>query len=260
MSIAAMHDAISDGKKGGSNSNAYPPEVQERTSKMMLGFGIAAIVMMFGGLTSAVLVSKGGTFWVQFTFPPAFWISTGIIVFSSLTINLAVMAVKRNKLALTRNMIVLTFLLGIGFTVFQFIGYRQLIDKGYFLSEKIMDPFTQKFHMKGEYGKDYTIDFRGETLDYKNGELLFQGRALTKPELNRLGEVMNTSSSYMYLLTFLHILHLLGGLIYLAVVMVGALKFKYNPTNSLKIKLSAIYWHFLDLLWIYLFVFLQFIH
>lgn len=251
---AAMHDSMRK------EDFEYPREVKERTAKMMLGFGIAAIVMMFGGLTSAVIVSKGGTFWVHFNLPPAFWISTGVIVFSSLTMVLAVRAIKRDQKALTRNLIIVTFLAGIAFTVLQFIGYRQLVENGYFLTDKIVDPKTEQFRMKGEYGKDFTLFFKGEVLDYKGGVLTYQGRALTKPELNRLSEVMNTSSSYFYLLSFLHILHLVGGLIYLLVVMFRTIQNKFDSTNHLKIKLSAIYWHFLDVLWIYLFVFLQFIH
>ncbi|MFI5204371.1 MAG: heme-copper oxidase subunit III [Flavobacteriales bacterium] len=256
MSTAAMHDSIS----ANGNKNAYPRDVTERTAKMMLGFGIAAIVMMFGGLTSAVIVSKGGTFWVNFKLPSAFWISTAVIVFCSLVMNIAVMAIKRDKKALSRYMIILTFCGGIGFTVLQFIGYGQLVENGYYLSEKVIDPYSQKFHMKGEYGTDFTVQYKGEQLEYKNGLLYFQNRTLTMPELNRLSEVMNTSSSYFYLLCFLHILHLLGGLIYLMLVMFRSIQNKFDSTNCLKIKLSAIYWHFLGLLWIYLFVFLQFIH
>lgn len=254
MSIAALHDSIEK------ESNEYPREVRERTSKMMLGFGIAAIVMMFGGLTSAVIVSKGGTFWVNFTLPSAFWTSTAVIIICSLCINTAVMAIKRNKKSLTKYMLILTFAGGITFTVLQFLGYRQLIDSGYYLSEKVIDPYSQVFHMKGEYGKDFTLQYKGEQLDYKQGKLYFQNRELTLPELNRLSEVMNTSSSYFYLLCFLHLLHLLGGMLYLMVVMFRSIQNKYDSENNLKIKLSAIYWHFLGLLWIYLFVFLQFIH
>src|SRR5688572_13388640 len=104
---AALHESMTKA------DFEYPREVKERTAKMMLGFGIAAIVMMFGGLTSAVIVSKGGTFWVHFNLPPAFWMSTAVIVFSSLTMVVAVQAIKRDKKALSRNMIIVTFLAGI---------------------------------------------------------------------------------------------------------------------------------------------------
>ena len=73
------------------------------------------------------------------------------------------------------------------------------------------------------------------------------------------GKYSNASGSYFYLITFMHVLHLLGGLIALFVVFFKSLKNKYNSQNLLGVKLCAIYWHFLDVLWIYLFLFLLFV-
>jgi cytochrome c oxidase subunit 3 len=59
-------------------------------------------------------------------------------------------------------------------------------------------------------------------------------------------------------LTGLHLAHLFGGIIAVFVVWIKSIQQKYNSENLLGIRLCAIFWHFLDLLWIYLFVFLLF--
>lgn len=70
------------------------------------------------------------------------------------------------------------------------------------------------------------------------------------------GNQSTTSSSYLYVLTVLHIFHLIFGIISLGVVTIKSLMNKYNNNNFLGIKLSLTYWHFLGILWLYLFVFL----
>lgn len=71
--------------------------------------------------------------------------------------------------------------------------------------------------------------------------------------------VGNPSGSFLYVLTGLHVLHLVGGMIALTLVAVKTIQEKYNSENSLGIELCATYWHFLDLLWIYLFVFVAYL-
>ncbi|HVA97974.1 MAG TPA: cytochrome c oxidase subunit 3 [Bacteroidia bacterium] len=73
------------------------------------------------------------------------------------------------------------------------------------------------------------------------------------------GVKSNASGSFLYVLTGLHLLHLFGGLICLSVVLTKSFLGRYSAENMLGLKLCAIYWHFLDALWIYLFLFLYFI-
>ncbi len=73
------------------------------------------------------------------------------------------------------------------------------------------------------------------------------------------GKFSNAAGSFLYMLTFLHLVHLAGGIISLSVVLVKSMGNKYNSENLLGIKLCAIFWHFLDILWIYLFLFLLFV-
>ena len=71
--------------------------------------------------------------------------------------------------------------------------------------------------------------------------------------------VGNPSGSFLYVLTGLHLAHLFGGLIVLSVVLYKAFKEQYNSQNKSGLELCSIYWHFLDVLWVYLFLFLIFI-
>lgn len=73
------------------------------------------------------------------------------------------------------------------------------------------------------------------------------------------GKSSSVSGSYLYVLTGLHIAHLAFGLAALLVVLVKSIQQKYNSENILGIRLCAIFWHFLDILWIYLFIFLLFV-
>ncbi len=72
--------------------------------------------------------------------------------------------------------------------------------------------------------------------------------------------VGNPAGSFMYVLTGLHLAHLAGGIIALMITGGRALQEKYNSENYLGVSLCGIYWHFLDGLWIYLFVFLALNH
>jgi cytochrome c oxidase subunit 3 len=68
--------------------------------------------------------------------------------------------------------------------------------------------------------------------------------------------VGNPSGSFVYVLSGLHGLHLVSGLIVLIFALVAAFRLKINAKQLTQIKICATYWHFLDALWLYLFVFL----
>ncbi|TAE05793.1 MAG: cytochrome oxidase subunit III [Bacteroidetes bacterium] len=70
------------------------------------------------------------------------------------------------------------------------------------------------------------------------------------------GTQSNPSGSFLYVLTGMHAIHLVSGLLFLAVVFVSAFLGKIHSKNLTRIEMCATYWHFLDALWVYLFVFL----
>lgn len=76
---------------------------------------------------------------------------------------------------------------------------------------------------------------------------------------NFTGPTSNVTMSYIYLIALVHILHVIVGLICLLVVIYNHFKQKYNATNMLGFELAATFWHFIDILWVYLFLFLYFV-
>jgi cytochrome c oxidase subunit III len=174
---------------------------------MLLWLGIASICMMFGGFTSAYIVSQGTKGWLKFQLPDVFLISTIVILLSSATMIFAFNGAKNNKNNHVKIGLGTTFILGLLFSFFQFKGWGLLIDKGIYF----------------------------------------------------FGSQSRSSGSYLYLFTLVHLAHILSGLIMLVYCFIKNLKGKYNSENMLGLKMAAIYWHFLDILWVYLFLFLYFI-
>lgn len=72
------------------------------------------------------------------------------------------------------------------------------------------------------------------------------------------GNASSITSTFLYVVTIVHLAHLAGGLISLLIIIYNHFKQKYNSTQTLGIELGAMYWHFLDFLWVYLFLFLYF--
>jgi cytochrome c oxidase subunit 3 len=175
-----------------------------KTKKMLLWFAMMSFIMVFAGLTSAFIVSKSRPDWKPIALPSAFWISTVVILISSLTFVLAKKAIKENNFKQTTIYLWLTLALGIAFVFFQFQGFDLLVRQGYFPT----------------------------------------------------GPTANVNSSFLFVLVFMHLVHLFGGLVALIVVIFNHYKQKYNSKDTLGLELGGIFWHFLDFLWLYLFLFL----
>lgn len=178
-----------------------------RAKKMMLWFGIASMVMMFAGLTSAYVVSKSRPDWItDFQLPASLYWSTLVIVISSLTFIFAKKSIAEGNRKNATLSLLATLGLGIAFVFFQLEGFSEIISSGYY--------FT---------GSESTV-----------------------------------TTSFIYVLVLAHLVHLAVGLIVLLVVIYNHFKQRYKPGQMLGIELGATFWHFLDVLWVYLFVFLYF--
>src|SRR5258706_3876927 len=94
--------------------------------KFTLWVAIGSIVMMFAGLTSAFIVKSNQTNWKQVAMPNIFWISTAVIILSSLTIQMALRSFKQREMNQYRLLIGVTFMLGIAFVLLQWMGFREL--------------------------------------------------------------------------------------------------------------------------------------
>jgi cytochrome c oxidase subunit 3 len=88
------------------------------------------------------------------------------------------------------------------------------------------------------------------------GILFLLGQAYAWRELKEAGVYVatNPASSFFYVLTASHAFHLLGGVIALVYVDVQALRLRLGPAKRTAIDVTAIFWHFLDGLWLYLMV------
>jgi cytochrome c oxidase subunit 3 len=183
-------------------------EKNDRSKKMMLWFGIVSLLMAFAGWTSAYIVSSKREDWLaNIEMPSSFYISTIIIVLSSLTYILAKKAIHNNVRKACTNWLLVTLGLGIAFIVLQFNGFSQLIAQGYY--------------------------FTGPTSSIK--------------------------MSYIFLIAAVHIVHVVAGIISLLVVLYNQIKGKYSSEEYLGLSLGATFWHFLDLLWVYLLIFMVFV-
>jgi len=66
----------------------------------------------------------------------------------------------------------------------------------------------------------------------------------------------NVSVSFLYVIVMLHALHVVGGVVALMVIFVRAFRVKVKNYNPVPVEVMSTYWHFVDLLWLYLLVFL----
>lgn len=110
-------------------------ERKAQSYKLILWFAMVSMVMMFAGLTSAYVVSTSRADWLKdFKMPSAFFISTAVIILSSVTFYLARKAIKKNNRQLTTTWLVATLALSSAFVLLQFEGFNQIIAMGYFFT------------------------------------------------------------------------------------------------------------------------------
>jgi cytochrome c oxidase subunit 3 len=170
--------------------------------KFALWLFMMSVIMLFGAWTSAYLVKRADAGWAEIVLPDIFWINTGIVLLSSVTMIVAYFAAKRDKIKWLKFSLAATMILGISFLVGQYYAYVEMV--------------SLKEHFTGS----------------------------------------NVSHSFLWILPAVHGLHIVSGLIFLVVVLIGAFRFRIHSKNMNQLEMCATYWHFLGGLWLYLFVFL----
>jgi len=73
------------------------------------------------------------------------------------------------------------------------------------------------------------------------------------------GKQSTVTTSFIYIITVTHLAHVAAGIIVLSVVIYNHFKQKYKQGQTLGLELGAMFWHFLDILWVFLFLFLNFL-
>ncbi len=225
-----------------------------RTRKMLTWFIIFASVMFFAGLTSAFLVSMSGGYWVHIDMPRAFYYSTAAILASSIFAQLALASAQKNKRSMIGPLLSVTLLLGILFAFLQFRGWSEMVARGQYVSGRLVD-------LKGTYGEDYVISRGGQFLIQEEGQFYLPEDTRRMQPLNAdIDEYKNTASSYIYALTGAHFFHLIFGLLSLVITVIMAFLGRYDQEKHAGLWSGVIYWHFLGGLWVYLLLFLTFVH
>ena len=189
-------------RKGGDDDRRrrFSPEKYRITMWVVL----AAIVMMFVALSSAYIVLSGNDQWRPIRMPKMFFLSTGIILASSATIQMAARSLRQEATGRYARWLAVTLLLGLGFLVSQLLGWRELVAQG--------------------------VYFRG-----------------------------HPHSSFFFLFTGVHGVHLLGGILALTWLVAQGLRNRDEETGTKRktlVEVVSLYWHVMDGLWIWLFLLL----
>jgi cytochrome c oxidase subunit 3 len=171
--------------------------------KFTLWVALGSIIMMFAGLTSAYIVKRSQANWEMLEIPVIFWVSTVIILLSSLTMQLSVNAFRERNMPRYRSMLLMTAVLGASFLVMQILGFIQY----------------------------------------------------SKMDIRLIGAGSNASHSFVLAIAGLHGIHVLGGVVALSIIAYRALSSKKKSYDSTPVEVIATYWHFVDILWIYLILF-----
>jgi cytochrome c oxidase subunit 3 len=134
-----------------------------------------------------------------------FWITSAIIIISSLTMQMALKYAKTDNTIKLRTFLILTVILGMAFLLGQFQAWKQLVG---------MDVFF----------------------------------------------VGNPAGSFLYVLTGLHGIHIVSGILFILIVIFSSFRMQVHSKRLIKIEICTTYWHFLGGLWLYLFLFLKMNH
>jgi cytochrome c oxidase subunit III len=180
-------------------------QVGMNPKKFALWLFMVSVIMIFGALTSAYIVRQAEGNWLDFEMPTMFWITSAMILTSSLTMHWAYLSAKNNRQETAKLAMTITVILGVGFLVGQWLGWNELVANGIYLV----------------------------------------GR-----------ESSGVSGSFMYVISGLHGFHVISGVLFLLLVLVNVFRLKIHSKNLSQIEMCTTYWHFLDGLWLYLFVFL----
>ncbi len=212
-----------------------PDDHRGRLRRYRIGmfFALAAVVMLFVSFTSAYIVRQGvGTWsdasaryvtdWQPISLPAILWVNTVILLLSSFT------------LAMVRRTLV-----------------RKLRTAPRGSASPAVVPALIVTDQR-------SIPWLAITVVLGAGFLV--GQLLAWSEMRRLGIFVssNPSSSFFYVLTGAHGVHLLGGVAALAYAGITSLLRKPLVTRFLVVDVTALYWHFMDFLWIYIFALLHF--
>jgi cytochrome c oxidase subunit 3 len=219
------------GGGGGNGAGNGSPDYRSRLRRARLGLAvaIAPILMLFVSFTSAYIIRQG---------LPILDEHTGKNVTDWLSINLP------TKLLLVNTLLI------VASSICMELARRQIT------RQVVLAPVQS---IPGvSVGRDWTFPWLGATAVL--GFAFLVGQWMAWRELGDRGFYLATtpSSSFVYLLTATHAVHLAGGLLVLLYALATSLLQKPVEARRIVVDVTAWYWHFMALLWIYVFGLLEF--
>ena len=239
-----MSNAVAHADHGHAHAHhAHHPALQHHFDTMaqqkeaaVIGMWVFLLteILFFGGLFVAYMIYR---IWYFDAFAEAsrsldlFWggLNTAVLIGSSLTMALAVRAAQTNKRQWTVNWLVLTMLLGC-----------------VFLGVKVIE-YADKFEHHHVPGASYVWAEPGHEAP-AGGE--HANLSLSPAQLQNTTQIY---FSLYFTMTGLHALHMIIGVGLMMVITWMAWKGKFDAEYYTPVEMSGLYWHFVDIVWIFLF-------
>jgi len=118
------------------------PTLGMNPKKFSMWLFLLSVVMIFASLTSGYIVRKAEGNWIDFELPPIFWVTSIILILSSVTHHIAFYQAKKDNLDQVKGWMIITSLLGIGFLVTQFYAWVYLVGINvYFVGNNVAGSF-----------------------------------------------------------------------------------------------------------------------
>jgi cytochrome c oxidase subunit III len=224
-------------------------DVQQQRNAASLGMWwfLGTEIMFFGGMFCGYLIYRR-IYFPEFAVASrslSLWIgtfNTTVLICSSLTVVMAVRAAQLGKRMLQVKMLLLTLLFGLAF-----LGI-----KGYEWREKYVEHHIPTF-------ADYNV-IRGEGSLIKGDNAKFLGLDKLQGDPVKLrereAEIQQRTKifySLYFALTGMHALHMVVGVGIFTVITIMAWRGKFTPEYHTPLEIAGLYWHFVDIVWIYLF-------
>jgi cytochrome c oxidase subunit 3 len=249
------------------------PDTGVYNAKMGIWLFLASEVMLFGGLFSAyVLLRVGADAW------PHGWLNiplgtanTFVLITSSITTVLAWVSLKNNQFSRFKLFHAITLacaLCFLGIKSFEyhdkFMHYEITLASGKFADGHLIGK-SKDFDLVKKTGSvtihGYEVDQEVDLMDLHRPEARhIQREEITIPaaEIKKManyGPWHNTYTAIYFTLTGLHALHVIGGALVIGFLWgPGSRMWKTDPERfTNRIEVSGLFWHFVDLVWIFLF-------
>ena len=209
-------------------------------------------ILFFGGLFAAYMVYR---IWYFDAFAEAsrslslFWggLNTAVLIFSSLTMAMAVRCAQTNKRSATVNWLILTMILG---TVFLGVKVIEYADK---FEHHHVPGYNFEWAHQPAAGAEHAAPAAEHAAPAAEGAAVEGGHRQLSLSPAQLQLTTQIYFSLYFTMTGLHALHMIIGIGIMLVITWKAYKGKFDEQYYTPVEMAGLYWHFVDIVWIFLF-------